>query len=252
MSKEEAAEDRGDTEERPSKRVKLAAAEENVTLFRNVRIAPCGEPQSQNSNLRGPYVESTTDYDTRVHITNGQLDVIKIWRRAVQNSAREPQELPFETLPRKRKHSTTSSLLEDPPVRQFNKSTSTSQSNKVDKKHAIVGLECDTISYLEVDSDEEDEIVSNDIYRLGRGPVEYEEAISLVNAIKRRYSRTPKVYRQFLKTLQRYQRENQPFMEVYPKIFRLFSSEPDLIEGLKRFLDLDLSEKRAKLSEASG
>ncbi|KAF5661361.1 hypothetical protein FCIRC_11840 [Fusarium circinatum] len=46
----------------------------------------------------------------------------------------------------------------------------------------------------------------------------------------------PEIYKQFLKILEGYQREQKPIQDVYIQVIALFNSTPDLIEDFKQFL----------------
>ncbi|KUJ10036.1 uncharacterized protein LY89DRAFT_710862 [Mollisia scopiformis] len=72
--------------------------------------------------------------------------------------------------------------------------------------------------------------------RDGRGPAEFNDAISFVNKIKSRYQDKPEIYREFLDILQTYQRESLPIQEVYALLTDLFAAAPDLLEDFKMFL----------------
>lgn len=72
--------------------------------------------------------------------------------------------------------------------------------------------------------------------KTGEAPVEFNNAISYINKIKKRFSQQPEVYKNFLEILQLYQRESKPIHDVYSEVTQLFSSAPDLLEDFKRFL----------------
>ncbi|KAI0403146.1 prion-inhibition and propagation-domain-containing protein [Xylaria palmicola] len=90
----------------------------------------------------------------------------------------------------------------------------------------------------------------NDLKR--GGPVEFNHAIAYINKIKKRFSQRPEVYRQFLETLQTYQRESMPLQEVYAKVIDLLGPETDLVEDFKFFLPASVNQtgKHAQLPES--
>jgi histone deacetylase complex regulatory component SIN3 len=85
-----------------------------------------------------------------------------------------------------------------------------------------------------------------------RGPVEYNTAIAYINKIKvgkhlcgqdnmltmyqSTFTAKPHIYKEFLETLQRYQRESLPIQGVYGEVTTLFEDYPHLIEDFKAFL----------------
>lgn len=79
-------------------------------------------------------------------------------------------------------------------------------------------------------------------------PLEYNDAIAYIQKIKDRFLSQPSVYRQILEILQLYQRENISVQDVYLQIVDLLKSEPDLIEGFKQFLPKSSQQERAKSS----
>ncbi|KAJ7970915.1 Paired amphipathic helix SIN3-like protein [Quillaja saponaria] len=66
--------------------------------------------------------------------------------------------------------------------------------------------------------------------------VEFEEAISFVNKIKKRFQNDECVYKSFLDILNMYRKENKDISEVYSEVASLFGDHPDLIDEFTRFL----------------
>ncbi|XVE83876.1 hypothetical protein DITRI_Ditri16bG0123300 [Diplodiscus trichospermus] len=66
--------------------------------------------------------------------------------------------------------------------------------------------------------------------------VEFEEAISFVNKIKKRFQNDEHVYKSFLDILNMYRKENKDINEVYREVASLFENHPDLLEEFTRFL----------------
>ncbi|KAL7273296.1 Transcriptional regulatory protein sin3 [Rhizina undulata] len=81
--------------------------------------------------------------------------------------------------------------------------------------------------------------------KTGKGPVEFNHAISYVNKIKNRFAQQPDIYKNFLEILQTYQRENKPIQDVYSQVTQLFHSAPDLLEDFKQFLPESAAQARA-------
>ncbi|CUS11063.1 unnamed protein product [Tuber aestivum] len=79
----------------------------------------------------------------------------------------------------------------------------------------------------------------------GKGPVEFNHAISYVNKIKNRFAQQPEIYKNFLEILQTYQRESKPIQDVYSQVTQLFHSAPDLLEDFKQFLPESAAQARA-------
>ncbi|KAK8710215.1 hypothetical protein V6N13_145550 [Hibiscus sabdariffa] len=69
-----------------------------------------------------------------------------------------------------------------------------------------------------------------------RRTVEFDEAISFVNKIKRRFQHDEHVYKSFLDVLNMYRREHKDINEVYTEVASLFEDHPDLLEEFTRFL----------------
>eukprot|EP00871_Galdieria_phlegrea_P002793 jgi/Galph1/3514/GphlegSOOS_G2171.1 len=67
-------------------------------------------------------------------------------------------------------------------------------------------------------------------------PVEFDQAISYVNKIKKRFASKPQVYRQFLDILHSYQKEQRSIKEVYEQVATLFQHDSDLLEEFTNFL----------------
>ncbi|KAF8336326.1 uncharacterized protein EI90DRAFT_3119621 [Cantharellus anzutake] len=65
---------------------------------------------------------------------------------------------------------------------------------------------------------------------------EFNHAIQFVNKIKNRFAQETETYKQFLEILQKYQKEQRPYQEVYQQVTQLFRNAPDLIEEFKQFL----------------
>ncbi|THG18087.1 hypothetical protein TEA_024552 [Camellia sinensis var. sinensis] len=70
--------------------------------------------------------------------------------------------------------------------------------------------------------------------------VEFEEAISFVNKIKKRFQNDDHVYKSFLEILNMYKKEHKGITEVYHEVAVLFSDHSDLFDEFTRFL-LDTS-----------
>ncbi|XP_076914663.1 paired amphipathic helix protein Sin3-like 2 isoform X1 [Bidens hawaiensis] len=66
--------------------------------------------------------------------------------------------------------------------------------------------------------------------------VEFEEAISFVNKIKRRFQNDDRVYKSFLDILNMYRKDHKGINEVYSEVASLFDDHPDLLEQFTRFL----------------
>ncbi|XP_028778645.1 paired amphipathic helix protein Sin3-like 2 isoform X2 [Neltuma alba] len=66
--------------------------------------------------------------------------------------------------------------------------------------------------------------------------VEFEEAISFVNKIKKRFQNDEHVYKSFLDILNMYRKEHKDIGEVYSEVATLFEDHPDLLEEFTRFL----------------
>ncbi|KAF8390325.1 hypothetical protein HHK36_024850 [Tetracentron sinense] len=67
-------------------------------------------------------------------------------------------------------------------------------------------------------------------------PVEFDEAISFVNKIKKRFESDDHVYKSFLDILNMYRKENKSISEVYEEVAILFCKHTDLLAEFKRFL----------------
>ncbi|KAF8323928.1 hypothetical protein DL93DRAFT_2070048 [Clavulina sp. PMI_390] len=76
---------------------------------------------------------------------------------------------------------------------------------------------------------------NNKMPQAGQG-AEFNHAIQFVNTIKHRFSQDPDTYKQFLEILQKYQKEQRPYQEVFHQVSALFQGAPDLIEEFKQFL----------------
>ncbi|KAK1410142.1 hypothetical protein QVD17_36676 [Tagetes erecta] len=66
--------------------------------------------------------------------------------------------------------------------------------------------------------------------------VEFEEAISFVNKIKKRFQNDDQVYKSFLDILNMYRKEHKGINEVYSEVASLFDDHPDLLDEFTRFL----------------
>ncbi|GMI99169.1 SIN3-like 2 [Hibiscus trionum] len=80
------------------------------------------------------------------------------------------------------------------------------------------------------------EITLDDDNAPPRRTVEFDEAISFVNKIKRRFQHDEHVYKSFLDVLNMYRREHKDIHEVYTEVASLFEDHPDLLEEFTRFL----------------
>ncbi|RAL40892.1 hypothetical protein DM860_008590 [Cuscuta australis] len=66
--------------------------------------------------------------------------------------------------------------------------------------------------------------------------VEFEEAISFVNKIKKRFQDEDHVYKSFLDILNMYRKDNKSITEVYKEVADLFQQHPDLLAEFIKFL----------------
>ncbi|KAH6791103.1 SIN3-like 2 [Perilla frutescens var. frutescens] len=66
--------------------------------------------------------------------------------------------------------------------------------------------------------------------------VEFEEAISFVNKIKKRFQNDDHVYKSFLDILNMYRKEHKGITEVYQEVAALFDDHADLLDEFTRFL----------------
>ncbi|XP_057738666.1 paired amphipathic helix protein Sin3-like 2 isoform X4 [Arachis stenosperma] len=66
--------------------------------------------------------------------------------------------------------------------------------------------------------------------------VEFEEAISFVNKIKKRFQNDEHVYKSFLDILNMYRKEHKDIGEVYSEVATLFKDHRDLLDEFTRFL----------------
>ncbi|CAH8370516.1 unnamed protein product [Eruca vesicaria subsp. sativa] len=71
--------------------------------------------------------------------------------------------------------------------------------------------------------------------------VEFEEAISFVNKIKKRFQHDEDVYKSFLEILNMYRKDDKNITEVYNEVSTLFEDHPDLLEEFTRFLPESLA-----------
>ncbi|XP_038703904.1 paired amphipathic helix protein Sin3-like 2 isoform X2 [Tripterygium wilfordii] len=66
--------------------------------------------------------------------------------------------------------------------------------------------------------------------------VEFEEAISFVNKIKKHFQSDDHVYKSFLDILNMYRKEHKDIGDVYNEVAALFEDHPDFLEEFRRFL----------------
>nr|XP_043616510.1 paired amphipathic helix protein Sin3-like 2 isoform X2 [Erigeron canadensis] len=66
--------------------------------------------------------------------------------------------------------------------------------------------------------------------------VEFEEAISFVNKIKKRFQNDDHVYKSFLDILNMYRKEHKGINEVFHEVAALFEDQPDLLDEFTKFL----------------
>ncbi|GMP51063.1 hypothetical protein CsSME_00017440 [Camellia sinensis var. sinensis] len=71
---------------------------------------------------------------------------------------------------------------------------------------------------------------------LTKSTVEFEEAISFVNKIKKRFQNDDHVYKSFLEILNMYRKEHKGITEVYHEVVVFFSDHSDLLDEFTRFL----------------
>ncbi|KAL0709525.1 hypothetical protein Bca4012_016503 [Brassica carinata] len=71
--------------------------------------------------------------------------------------------------------------------------------------------------------------------------VEFEEAISFVNKIKKRFQNDEDVYKSFLEILNMYRKDDKDITEVYNEVSALFEDHLDLLEEFTRFLPESLA-----------
>ncbi|KAI8013889.1 Paired amphipathic helix protein Sin3-like 2 [Camellia lanceoleosa] len=69
-----------------------------------------------------------------------------------------------------------------------------------------------------------------------KSTVEFEEAISFVNKIKKRFQNDDHVYKSFLEILNMYRNEHKGITEVYHEVVVLFLDHSDLLDEFTRFL----------------
>ncbi|GMI68431.1 SIN3-like 2 [Hibiscus trionum] len=80
------------------------------------------------------------------------------------------------------------------------------------------------------------EITLDEEEALPKKTVEFDEAISFVNKIKKRFQKDEHVYKSFLDILNMYRKEHKDINEVYSEVASLFKDQPDLLEEFTRFL----------------
>ncbi|XP_076894723.1 paired amphipathic helix protein Sin3-like 2 [Bidens hawaiensis] len=66
--------------------------------------------------------------------------------------------------------------------------------------------------------------------------VEFEEAISFVNKIKKRFQNDDHVYNSFLDILNMYRKEQKGINDVYLEVAALFDDQPDLLDEFTKFM----------------
>ncbi|KAI3726063.1 hypothetical protein L1987_65860 [Smallanthus sonchifolius] len=66
--------------------------------------------------------------------------------------------------------------------------------------------------------------------------VEFEEAISFVNKIKKRFQNDDHVYKSFLDILNMYRKEHKGINDVYQEVAALFEDQPDLLDEFTKFM----------------
>ncbi|KAE8689306.1 Paired amphipathic helix protein Sin3-like 2 [Hibiscus syriacus] len=80
------------------------------------------------------------------------------------------------------------------------------------------------------------EITLDEEEALPKKTVEFDEAISFVNKIKKRFQHDEHVYKSFLDILNMYRKEHKDINEVYSEVASLFEDHSDLLEEFTRFL----------------
>ncbi|KAI4320443.1 hypothetical protein MLD38_033924 [Melastoma candidum] len=80
------------------------------------------------------------------------------------------------------------------------------------------------------------EITIEDDETPAKKTVEFEEAISFVNKIKKRFQNDEHVYKSFLDILNMYRKEHKDINEVYSEVAGLFEDHLDLLDEFTRFL----------------
>ncbi|KAL4379199.1 hypothetical protein GQ457_02G011470 [Hibiscus cannabinus] len=80
------------------------------------------------------------------------------------------------------------------------------------------------------------EITLDEEESLPKKTVEFDEAISFVNKIKKRFQKDEHVYKSFLDILNMYRKEHKDINEVYSEVASLFVDHQDLLEEFTRFL----------------
>lgn len=66
--------------------------------------------------------------------------------------------------------------------------------------------------------------------------VEFNQAISYVNKIKKRFASDDRVYRAFLEILNLYRKHNKTITQVYDEVALLFRGHQDLLDEFAYFL----------------
>jgi histone deacetylase complex regulatory component SIN3 len=82
-------------------------------------------------------------------------------------------------------------------------------------------------------------------------PVEFDYAINYVTNIKKRFANQPDTYKNFLKILHTYQKEQRGIKEVLNEVSELFADHPDLLQEFTYFLpDAVQAAAKAQLATA--
>ncbi|KAK1543819.1 hypothetical protein CPAR01_04452 [Colletotrichum paranaense] len=95
------------------------------------------------------------------------------------------------------------------------------------------------VSDIDEDTDLTPEIGGVDLSHMeltrerNKDPVTFDEAKDFVDKVKRQ---RPEVYKDFLHLLQEYEKDRLPIGEVYTRVTGIFSADPELVEGFKKFL----------------
>ncbi|CAE6469912.1 unnamed protein product [Rhizoctonia solani] len=82
--------------------------------------------------------------------------------------------------------------------------------------------------------------------------VEFNQAVDFVNKIKQCFALDPDTYKQFLKILQTYQKEQRLIAEVYQQVDVLFNNQQDLLEDFQLFFALPWWEQRGCFRPVGG
>ncbi|XP_059294864.1 paired amphipathic helix protein Sin3-like 2 [Lycium ferocissimum] len=79
-------------------------------------------------------------------------------------------------------------------------------------------------------------ILNNDNKAPPRKTIEFDEAISFVNKVRKRFQNNDHVYKSFLDILNIYRKEHKGINEVYHEVSILFNDHPDLMDEFTRYL----------------